>query len=155
MLNDFNCMCPVYIICGYIDLRQEIDGLAESAQIQFLRSLFLFCGRQRGRLRALHWEGDGFCCISQTVRSSIRRCSGPDFRGICTRTDILDTTIFQRVPWMIAAFPKSLFNILKNVDWRGIFRQTKPIFAGILCAFQEKLEKYDDKRPVQWRFERC
>lgn len=141
MLNDFNCMCPVYIICGYIDLRQEIDGLAESAQIQFQRSLFLFCGRQRGRLRALYWEGDGFCCISQTVRSSIRRCSGPDFRGICTRTDILDTTTFQRVPWMIAAFPKSLFNILKNVDWRGIFPSDEANFRRNTLCISRKIGK--------------
>ena len=52
MLNDFNCGCPVYIACGYTDLRRGIDGLASIVQGQFemdpfQRALFLFCGRRR------------------------------------------------------------------------------------------------------------
>ena len=52
MLNDFNCSCPVYIACGYTDLRRGIDGLANLVKSQFQmdpfqRALFLFCGRRR------------------------------------------------------------------------------------------------------------
>ena len=55
MLNDFNCSCPVYIACGYTDLRRGIDGLANLVKSQFQmdpfqRALFLFCGRRRDRL---------------------------------------------------------------------------------------------------------
>ena len=62
MLNDFNCSCPVYIACGYTDLRRGIDGLANLVKSQFQmdpfqRALFLFCGRRRDRLKALYWEG--------------------------------------------------------------------------------------------------
>ena len=51
MLNDFQCNCPVYIACGYTDLRRGIDGLASIVQAQFQmdpfqRVLFLFCGRR-------------------------------------------------------------------------------------------------------------
>ena len=35
MLNDFNCSCPVYIACGYTDLRRGIDGLATVVKSQF------------------------------------------------------------------------------------------------------------------------
>ena len=61
MLNDFNCSCPVYIACGYTDLRRGIDGLANLVKTQFQmdpfqRALFLFCGRRRDRLKALYWE---------------------------------------------------------------------------------------------------
>ena len=65
MLNDFTCSCPVYIACGYTDLRRGIDGLASIVKTQFQMdpfqtALFLFCGRRRDRIKALYWEGDGF-----------------------------------------------------------------------------------------------
>ena len=68
MLNDFRCSCPVYIACGYTDLRRGIDGLASIVQEQFQmdpfqRVMFLFCGRRRDQLKALYWEGDGFLLL--------------------------------------------------------------------------------------------
>ena len=65
MLNDFNCSCPIYIACGYTDLRRGIDGLASIVQSQFQldpfqKMLFLFCGRRQDRIKGLYWEGDGF-----------------------------------------------------------------------------------------------
>ena len=47
MLNDFNCSCPVYIACGYTDLRRGIDELATLVKSQFQmdpfqQALFLF-----------------------------------------------------------------------------------------------------------------
>ena len=56
MLNDFSCSCPVYIACGYTDLRRGIDGLATLVKSQFQmdpfqRALFLFCGRRRDRIK--------------------------------------------------------------------------------------------------------
>ena len=58
----------MYIACGYTDLRRGIDGLASIVQEQFQmdpfqRVMFLFCGRQRDRLKALYWEGDGFLLL--------------------------------------------------------------------------------------------
>ena len=74
MLNDFNCNCPVYIACGYTDLRRGIDGLAGIIQAQFQmdpfqRVLFLFCGRRRDRIKALYWEGDGFVLLYKRLES--------------------------------------------------------------------------------------
>ena len=74
MLNDFNCSCPVYIACGYTDLRRGIDGLATVVKSQFQmdpfqRALFLFCGRRRDRIKALYWEGDGFLLLSKRLES--------------------------------------------------------------------------------------
>ena len=68
MLNDFNCSCPVYIACGYTDLRRGIDGLANLVKTQFRmdpfqRALFLFCGRRRDRIKGLYWEQDGFILL--------------------------------------------------------------------------------------------
>ena len=74
MLNDFNCSCPVYIACGYTDLRRGIDGLATLVKSQFQmdpfqRALFLFCGRRRDRIKALYWEGDGFLLLYKRLES--------------------------------------------------------------------------------------
>ena len=74
MLNDFGCSCPVYIACGYTDLRRGIDGLASLVQQQFQmdpfqRALFLFCGRRRDRIKALYWEGDGFLLLYKRLES--------------------------------------------------------------------------------------
>ena len=74
MLNDFNCSYPVYIACGYTDLRRGIDGLATLVKTQFQmdpfqRALFLFCGRRRDRLKALYWEGDGFLLLYKRLES--------------------------------------------------------------------------------------
>ena len=74
MLNDFNCSCPVYIACGYTDLRRGIDGLAGIVESQFQMDpfqqvIFLFCGRKRDRLKALYWEGDGFVLLYKRLES--------------------------------------------------------------------------------------
>ena len=74
MLNDFKCSCPVYIACGYTDLRRGIDGLAGIVESQFQmdpfqQALFLFCGRKRDRVKALYWEGDGFLLLYKRLES--------------------------------------------------------------------------------------
>jgi len=68
MLTDFTGADRVYIACGYTDLRCGIDGLAALVQQQFnldpfTNTLFLFCGRRRDKIKALHWEGNGFDCF--------------------------------------------------------------------------------------------
>lgn len=74
MLNDFKCRCPVYLACGYTDLRKGIDGLAALVQQQFhldpfQNTLFLFCGRQRDQIKGLYWEGDGFLLVYKRLES--------------------------------------------------------------------------------------
>ena len=74
MLNDFKCSCPVYVACGYTDLRRGIDGLAGIVQQQFQldpfqETLFLFCGRRKDRIKGLYWEGDGFVLLYKRLES--------------------------------------------------------------------------------------
>ena len=64
----------MYIACGYTDLRRGIDGLASLVQQEFQmdpfqKSLFLFCGRRRDRIKALYWEGDGFLLLYKRLES--------------------------------------------------------------------------------------
>lgn len=74
MLSDFKCSCPVYLACGYTDLRRGIDGLAGMVQTRFRldpfqNALFLFCGRRKDRIKGLYWEGDGFVLVYKRLES--------------------------------------------------------------------------------------
>ncbi len=66
MLMELAIKKTVYLVTGYTDLRNGIDGLAAFAQSKlsispFEKQLFLFCERQRDRIKWLLWEIDGFC----------------------------------------------------------------------------------------------
>jgi transposase len=55
----------VYLACGSTDLRKSIDGLAALVQEglglnPFSPSLFVFCNRERNKLKILYWEHNGF-----------------------------------------------------------------------------------------------
>lgn len=55
----------VYLACGATDLRKSIDGLAalvkEGFELDpFSCCLFVFCNRQRDKLKILQWEHNGF-----------------------------------------------------------------------------------------------
>lgn len=74
MLSNFKCRCPVYLACGYTDLRRGIDGLAGLVQTRFQldpfqNALFLFCGRRKDRLKGLYWEGDGFVLLYKRLEN--------------------------------------------------------------------------------------
>lgn len=55
----------VYLALGAVDMRKSIDGLAAIASEvfrldPFAPSLFVFCNRNRDRLKILRWEHNGF-----------------------------------------------------------------------------------------------
>lgn len=65
----------IYIACGYTDLRNGIDGLANLIQNQFHLDpfdkgvLFLFCGKRPDRIKGLLWEGDGFLLLYKRLEN--------------------------------------------------------------------------------------
>lgn len=74
MFGDLSKAEKIYIACGYTDMRKSIDGLAAITQQNFhlnpfQNSLFLFCGRQRDRIKALYWEGDGFILLYKLLEN--------------------------------------------------------------------------------------
>jgi transposase len=64
MLNNTN-IDKVYLACGRTDLRKSIDGLAvivkEVFELDpFSNCLFVFCNKNRDKLKILQWENNGF-----------------------------------------------------------------------------------------------
>lgn len=56
---------PVYLACGHTDMRKQINGLAAIVEAgfkldPFCKALYVFCNRNRDRIKILEWGGDGF-----------------------------------------------------------------------------------------------
>ena len=65
MLGELSGVAKIYLVTGYTDMRKSIDGLMgiikDTYQMDpYSNSLFLFCGRRCDRLKALHFDKDGF-----------------------------------------------------------------------------------------------
>ena len=64
MLNSIDG-AAVYLACGYTDMRKSIDALAAIVSQDFdldlfSNSLFVFCNKDRDKLKILYWDHNGF-----------------------------------------------------------------------------------------------
>jgi len=55
----------VYLSCGHTDMRKSINGLTAIVHSgfnldPFTGALFVFCNRNRDRIKILEWDHDGF-----------------------------------------------------------------------------------------------
>ena len=69
MLKDATGIRRGVIVCGFVDLRKRIDGLAQIIGSQYAQNpfekgtIFLFCGRRSDRMKGLLWMGNGFLLL--------------------------------------------------------------------------------------------
>jgi transposase len=64
MLN-LTAATPVFLACGETDMRKSINGLSAIVENRFKldpfdKALFVFCNKQRNRIKILTWEDNGF-----------------------------------------------------------------------------------------------
>ena len=65
MLGDLSRVQKIFMVTGYTDMRKSVNGLMgiirDSYKLDpYSNCLFLFCGRRCDRIKALHFESDGF-----------------------------------------------------------------------------------------------
>ena len=108
----FSDIKSVYLAQGYTDLRKGIDGYASIIQDHFKLNpfedaLYIFCNRQRDKLKCLYWDGTGFWLL-------YKRLEQGHFKWQKDKTGALMITQ-QQLQWLLdglkivqkAAFKKS------------------------------------------------
>lgn len=80
---------PVYLACGHTDMRKSINGLSAIVEGSFKLNpcgdaLYVFCNRNRDRVKILEWDGDGFWLYFKRLEKG--RFRWPDSDGSSTMT---------------------------------------------------------------------
>lgn len=70
----FDNIPNVYIAAGYTDLRKGIDGYAHIVQDNFhispfQNAMFIFCNRQRDKIKILYWDTTGWWLMYKRLES--------------------------------------------------------------------------------------
>ena len=77
MLGDISGVNKIYIITGRTDMRKSFDGLMaiirDSYNLDpYANALYLFCGRDSRKIKALHFDKDGFVLMSKRLEGTGR-----------------------------------------------------------------------------------
>lgn len=72
---DFSDIEHVYLSANATDLRKSIDGYAAivAGEFQldpFSNSLFIFCNRQRNKVKMIYWDGNGFWLLFKRLEKN-------------------------------------------------------------------------------------
>jgi Transposase and inactivated derivatives len=76
----FPAKTTIYLSCGQIDMRKSINGLAAVVHASFeldpfAGALFVFCNKERNKIKVLCWDKDGF--VLYYKRRERGRCPFP------------------------------------------------------------------------------
>lgn len=98
MLGDLSGVTKIYIVCGRTDMRRSIDGLMaiirDTYQMDpYANELYLFCGRKKNTIKALHFDKDGFILY-------IKRLDNARFQWPRTASEIRPLTR-QEFRWLM------------------------------------------------------
>ena len=77
MLGDLSGVSKIFVITGRTDMRKSFDGLMAIVRDSYdldpySNALFLFCGRDFRKIKALHFDKDGFVLMQKRLDGSGR-----------------------------------------------------------------------------------
>ena len=106
----------VYLASGYTDLRKSIDGYAaivagEYHLDPFSDSLFLFCNRQRNKIKMIYWDGSGFWLLYKRLEQKHFKWPKADHEKAMAITH-------QQLSWLLGGLhinQKTAFKRIENV----------------------------------------
>ena len=82
LLKDIRDYSGIYVSCTFVDFRKSIDGLAHIVIQDFQMDpfgnyLYLFCNKNRTRLKVLHWDKNGYCLLYKRLDGRGARFAWP------------------------------------------------------------------------------
>lgn len=112
---DVSAIDHIYLAQGFTDLRKGIDGysalVAGTMQLDpFSNSLFLFCNRNKDKLKVLHWNGNGFWLFYKRLESGKLKWPKPNEQGAVYLSQ-------QQLNWLLEGldiYQKRAFKPMKN-----------------------------------------
>ena len=106
----------VILICGPTDMRKSIDGLSNIVAYSLENEpcsdkLFVFCNRQRNKLKILHWASNGFWLHYKRLEKGVFQWPGIE-------DDELGLTISTRqLNWLLDGLPLQLPQAHSNLQY--------------------------------------
>ena len=77
MLGDLSGVSKIYLITGRTDMRKSFDGLMaiirDTYELNpYANAVYLFCGKDKRKLKALHFDKTGFVLLQKRLDGSGR-----------------------------------------------------------------------------------
>ncbi len=115
MINGLSNNMRVYLACELTDLRKSINSLAmivtETFSLDpFSNSLFVFCNKNRNKIKILHWEYNGFWIY-------YKRLERNTFEWPKDNVNNVKSMSLQELRWLLEGIPleqKSRFKTVKE-----------------------------------------
>ena len=113
----FNEISSIYLVTGYTDLRKGIDGYATLIQSTFNQnvfegSLYIFCNKQRDKVKCLYWDGTGFWLL-------YKRLEKGHFKWKKNEDGTLNIS-HQQLSWLMQGL---------KIDQKTAFKNNKPKYV--------------------------
>ena len=109
----------IYLYKQPVDFRKSINGLsaiveAEMDRSPFSGAVFVFCNRQRDKVRALYWDKTGFCLWYKRLEKNKFKWPRKVKGDVWTSQSLLDT-----------------FDSYNVTQTRGVYEQRQTVYRRV------------------------